>query len=186
MNHIMIWDALILNPDVLQFGSQQYTDPPLQMFSYDRTLLKYYLLHLSVHLIYIELDISNHQIPLLAEDFSYALNFKTWILLWLFKSIYTCIYRIYNIPKYFIENLVLNIPIPIMSYLFSMCIVLIHPNFCVKMLIDKWNYELLVCCKSYWCYINIVIDLFSFVILNNSIKHCLSCTFCIINNVINF
>jgi hypothetical protein len=38
MNHIMIWDALILNPDVLQFGSQQYTDPPLQMFSYDRTL----------------------------------------------------------------------------------------------------------------------------------------------------
>ena len=130
-------------------------------------------MHLSVHLIYIELDISNHQIPLLAEDFSYALNFKTWIVLWLFKSIYTCIYRIYNIPKYFIENLVLNIPIPIMSYLFSMCIVLIHPNFCVKMLIDKWNYELLVCCKSYWCYINIVIDLFSFVILNNSIKHCL-------------
>jgi hypothetical protein len=44
---------------------------------------------------------------------------------------------IYNIPKYFIGNLVMNIPIPIMSYLCSMCIVLIHPNFCVKVLIDK-------------------------------------------------
>ena len=55
-----------------------------------------------------------------------------------YLKVYTCIHVfINNIPKYFIGNIVMDIPIPIMSYLCSMCIVLIHPNFCVKVLIDK-------------------------------------------------